>query len=147
MTLWMSGCRNVFGRAVPSAAGSAGELVCWRPVCHLFGIIDALGRNHGKWASNLNLSPFRYTAPPRGFLLYIKALSAFICLPAFPYPPSFHRLITSGLPSTISLPQTGGERRGWRGLKDTRFQQVSSEKNTLVRPSVSKGLESEFGPS
>ena len=75
------------------------------------------------------------------------ALSAFICLSAFPYHPSFPPCDNFRTPSPISLPQTGGEGTGWRDLKDTRFQQVFVREKYLSKGFVSKGLESEFTPS
>lgn len=57
--LWMSGCRNIYGRAVLNAAASSEDQ------CIIYLVLrGSLGRNHRKWARDLNLAPFRYTPLP-----------------------------------------------------------------------------------
>lgn len=85
--------------------------------------------------------------PSKKFLIIHNGTTCFHFFASFSYHPSFPPCDNFRTPSSFSLPQAGGEGRGWRRLKDTRFPQVLSEKNTSVTSFVSKGLESEFAPS
>jgi len=98
------------------------ELVCWTPVCYLFNVTGAPGRNHGKWVSKLSLSPFRYT--PTQDISYDTQwhyLLSSVCQ-LFPTIHPSHSLTTSGLLHQFHSLKLEG--KGWIGLKDTRFQQV-----------------------
>lgn len=97
------------------------QLVSWRPVCHLSDVLGAPGRNHGEWVSNLNLSPFRYIHTPFQEVCdhTLWHLLSSVCQLLLTIHLS-HPVIIPGLPP--SLPQTVGEEREWKNLKDTRSQ-------------------------
>lgn len=100
----MLGSRNVFGRAVP---GAEFQLVSWCAGghCDIYLVLQAPQEGIVENGALTLICVLLHIHPtPKSFLLYIMALSAFICLPAFPYQPSFIPSDNFRIPSPISLP-------------------------------------------